>query len=338
MKILVFLPYCLGILLILGNYSCTHDPIGIEDFDTVCFSRDVLPIFQNSCALSRCHDGNNEGFNATTYESIKKAVVPGNANKSRVYSAITSIYINRMPPSPHNPLSKDQRTIIALWINQGANNTRCDPVVPSSPYGNQNNNIDSVCFAQTIQPILRSSCGVTGCHDPITHKEGYDFSSYATLMKKNGTVVPFNPNTSKLYRVITTNELEDRMPPEPRSRLRNDEIDAIRKWISEGALDSDCPVEVCDTLTEISFSKQVLPVFQRNCTGCHGTVSPNGNISLNNYDQIKFYAENGRNGVPFITSVLNGVSGFKSMPPYGSLDKCSIRTIELWINQGKPNN
>ena len=339
MKISAIVMFSLGTFLILENYSCKHDPIGIENLDTVCFSRDVLPIFQNSCAMTGCHSGGKRGFNATSYESIIKEVTPGNASKSKVYQAITSIYFNTMPPSPHTPLSKDQRTIIEVWINQGAKNTTCDSnSSPTPTSGGPQNNVDSTCFAQTIQPIFMSNCAVTGCHDPVTHQEGYDFSTYASLMSRTGSIVPFNPNASRVFNAINNNESDDRMPPPPRSKLSSADIDALSKWISQGALNSNCPSGTCDTLNPISFSQQVFPIIQKNCAGCHGSVSPNGNINLGDYNQIKYYSENGINGTPYLIGVLNSSAGFKSMPPYGKLDQCSIRTIELWINQGKINN
>jgi uncharacterized membrane protein len=317
--------------------SCTHEPLGLDKFDTICFSKDVLPIFQNSCGKVGCHDGSEEGFDARSYESIMQSITPGNAQKSDAYRAITSVYFNTMPPSPNAPLTKEQRTLIATWINQGAMKTICEssPVPPD----NGNSQSDTVCFSQTILPVLQSNCAVTGCHDPVTKIEGLNLSSYATIMSKSETVVPFNPGESKIYQSIIKLSGEDRMPPYPRARLTSTQIQQINTWISEGALNSNCPDNACDTLNTISFSTQVWPIIQNSCLGCHNTSAASGNINLNGHTNILAVAGNVVNGTSLLSGVINQKAGFKAMPPYGTkMNVCKIRTIDLWIQQGMLNN
>jgi hypothetical protein len=104
--------------------SCTHDT-KISDYPEICFARDVLPIFQNSCAISGCHDGRGEsGMSLDNYTAISRTVVPGNPGASSSYKAIIATWgENKMPPS--QPLSLDNRTIIRIWIEQGAGLTTC---------------------------------------------------------------------------------------------------------------------------------------------------------------------------------------------------------------------
>jgi mono/diheme cytochrome c family protein len=307
----------------------------METIDTICFSRDILPIFQNSCGTTGCHNGSAEGFDARSYESIMKSVTPGDPEKSDAYKVLTNVYLGEKMP-PDKPLSKEDRTLIALWIEQGAMNTDCN-ALPLNP-GAENPNPDTICFAQDILPILQSSCAVTGCHDPVAREEDYDFSTFNSLMSDKEAIVPSNPNKSKVYKVITLSDENDRMPPPPMQRLTNAQIEAFRKWISQGAINSNCPSNECDTINAISFSQQVYPIFQRNCTGCHSASTNNGNVILTSYQDIKYYSENGRNNISFLHGVLNSVTGFTSMPPYGKLDHCSIRKIEKWMEQGSLNN
>lgn len=105
--------------------SCTNTTDAFSNLDTVCFEKDVLPIFQTNCAISGCHDGSSEEFQLTDYNSIREKVKPNNAKESEVYSAITDTWGEFMPPSPRQPLSKEQRTLIYVWIQQGAKNTTC---------------------------------------------------------------------------------------------------------------------------------------------------------------------------------------------------------------------
>lgn len=112
-------------LLVLVQIGCRHDGINVSELDKVCFQRDVLPIFQNSCGTTNCHDQRgNEGYSFTDYASIVKAVKPFNPYKSKAYLAITGkAFTQFMPPS--RALSQDQRILIRVWIEQGAENTTC---------------------------------------------------------------------------------------------------------------------------------------------------------------------------------------------------------------------
>lgn len=105
--------------------SCQHEGIPADQLEQVCFNQQVLPIFQNSCATSGCHDTQTaeSGYRFTDYSNIMKAITPGNASKSKAYKALTSS-LELMPP--HNPLPKDKRTLIRIWIEQGAKESDCD--------------------------------------------------------------------------------------------------------------------------------------------------------------------------------------------------------------------
>jgi hypothetical protein len=112
--------------------SCTHDA-KLTDFPPVCFDRDVLPVFGPNCAIPRCHDGTGESQLALdNYPDILRTVVPYNPDASPSYKAITATWgENRMPPD--QPLSLENRTIIRIWIEQGAFPTTCpDTVLPGS--------------------------------------------------------------------------------------------------------------------------------------------------------------------------------------------------------------
>lgn len=116
-----FLPGLCFIFLLIN--SCQNEGIPADQLPAICFTGQVLPIFQNSCATSGCHDSSGEGgYMFTDYSNIMKAVTSGNADKSKAYQAMTSTF-TLMPPD--NPLSTEKRTIIRLWIEQGALETTC---------------------------------------------------------------------------------------------------------------------------------------------------------------------------------------------------------------------
>lgn len=317
--------------------SCRHEPYGVELLDTVCFNTQVLPIFQTSCGIAGCHDaGTAEGdFVATNFESITSLVKPYNASASELYMIITNVNNPNFMP-PNRSLSKEQRTQIMVWIEQGAKNTICVPDEGNN--GEDPLNYDTICFNQNILPILLSSCGKAGCHDAASHEGDYVLTSYSTLRQNSEAIVPYNLNESKVYKVITETDPGDVMPPPPNSPLTSEQKELFSTWITQGALNSDCPWTACDTINNISFSQQVWPIVQNNCLGCHSASSPSGGVDLSNYTQVKYYAETLRNGTPILTGSLRQNPGFVPMPPSGMLSTCQLRTFELWITQGVLDN
>ena len=108
-------------LAVISLFSCTHKT-DLTNVRTVSFNAEVLPIFQTNCGMCHGNAGRGDGGkNYMSYEGIMKDVTAGNANKSNIYSVITST-ISRMPPTSHNALNQDQRSLIYVWIEQGANN------------------------------------------------------------------------------------------------------------------------------------------------------------------------------------------------------------------------
>lgn len=312
--------------------SCTHEPQGIADLEPVCFETQIKPLIENSCAVSGCHDATTaeEGYNFSAFDGIVAAVKPGNARQSVLYNVLTDIYGEMMPP--HQPLSEDDRNLIKIWIEQGAQNTNCGNIS-----GNPGENSDTVCFNLDILPLLSSSCATAGCHDNVTAEEGYRLTSYANITQNSELVKKGNYLDSKLYKVIT-DDGDDRMPPAPKSALTQEQINKIKIWISQGAVNSNCVVAVCDTAGTISYATQVWPIVQNNCLGCHPASGTTNNISLGNYTQIKNVASVSRNGISLLAGSVHQQTGFKPMPQNGKLDNCKIATIDKWISQGMANN
>ena len=112
-------------MILIGVFSCRHDSNQIDFLQEVCFETDILPIFQTSCAISGCHSQGGESYSFTSYQGIMDAVTPGDPAKSPAYISLTKIWSveGMMPPS--QPLSEYNRTLIRVWIQQGAKNTAC---------------------------------------------------------------------------------------------------------------------------------------------------------------------------------------------------------------------
>lgn len=89
----------------------------------------------------------------------------------------------------------------------------------------------------------------------------------------------------------------------------------------------------CDT-TNVTYSANVWPVINDNCTSCHSGSAPSGNISLTDYNDIVASADNGS-----LLGTIRHDAGWSPMPKGGAqLPDCDIQRIEIWVADGTPNN
>lgn len=186
---------------------------------------------------------------------------------------------------------------------------------------------DSVYFQNTILPLLTSNCAMSGCHDPISRKEGVVLNSYAGVM---GIVKAGNANGSKLISVVTSTNPGVIMPPPPMAKLTTAQIDALKKWINQGAKNNSC--SSCDTAT-FTFSAAVKPIISNKCVGCHTGASAGGGVDLSTYTGVKASATAGT-----LLGSVQHAAGYKPMPVGGTLPACEVTQIQKWIAAGALNN
>jgi hypothetical protein len=191
----------------------------------------------------------------------------------------------------------------------------------------------AVCFQDQILPVINSNCAVSGCHDASSEES---LNNYNNIMK---FITPGKPNQSKIYKLITTTSVfSEFMPPSPSNPLTQDQIDAISIWILQGAENNTCPEPPCDT-SNVSFSGFVFPIIQDNCYGCHSGSNPEGGIFLTNYDQVKTQGTIPEGSTGSLLGSITWAYGNYQMPKNSNpLSDCKIAQIEIWIQEGMPNN
>jgi uncharacterized membrane protein len=184
---------------------------------------------------------------------------------------------------------------------------------------------DSVCFNTQILPIFNSSCALSGCHDAITHTDGYNLTSYSGI--KNN-IVAGNPTSGKIMREINRNS----MPISPGNPLTAEQKALITKWINEGALNRTCN-DPCDPINA-TFASGVNSIITTNCVGCHNNSLASGGINLNGYTNIKVQALNGK-----LICSIQQTGSCSSMPKNApKLGNNCISLIQNWITNGAQNN
>jgi len=316
--------------LVLVQTRCRHDDLVAATVAKVCYQSDIGPIFLRSCAISGCHDSQRGrgGYSFTDYNSVMKAITPFNAQKSKAYKAITGKgFVQLMPPS--GALSENERILIRVWIDQGAENTTCTTSVTGGGSTPPVTVAQKVCYQSDVLPVLVSSCGITGCHDQTTHKEGYTITSYANVM--SNLVVAGSPTTSRLYTAISGNpSSENFMPPKPYAALTTAVKDSIFNWIKNGALNDVC-TSSCDTTGVVTYQKQISALISKNCISCHSGTNASKGILLDTYAGVKTYLDNGK-----LLAAVKGTS--IQMPPSYSISTCELRQIILWKSNGATQN
>src|SRR4051794_30365929 len=95
---------------------------------------------------------------------------------------------------------------------------------------------DKVDFAKSIQPILEKRC--IECHGSKKQKGDLRLDSKGAALKGGKdakAIVPEKPEESDMCRRISLKPGDDDIMPPKGDPLTKEQIDLIKKWISEGA-------------------------------------------------------------------------------------------------------
>ena len=108
---------------------------------------------------------------------------------------------------------------------------------------------------------------------------------------------------------------------------------------SGSAVNDDCGICGGDNSTcNISYSLTIQPIFNTNCTGCHGGSS---GLTLDSYNTLiaGSVIESGNGAGSLLIKKLRGTaSGFQMPKNQDPLDDTTINLIETWINEGALDN
>ena len=86
------------------------------------------------------------------------------------------------------------------------------------------------------------------------------------------------------------------------------------------------------SFSQVDYDTQIQPIFEANCTACHGASSYSG-LTLLSYDDLM---EGGNSGDVIATGLLTEYINAGEMPPFyaGSLTAEEIDLINLWVSEG----
>lgn len=203
-----------------------------------------------------------------------------------------------------------------------------DPIDPGVHTISEACDQDSVYFVNDIRPILISYCATSGCHDPISAEGELIAVNYNSLLNSD-KIVRGNPIESTLYQRITSGSPDLQMPPPGEVALNAGQINLIETWISQGAKNNECIGE-CET-ENLNFNDHIAVIIKDYCAGCHGGNNPDGDLLLENYQQVRAAGMDGR-----LLGTIRKQAGFIPMPFYGSMTDCEVNQIEAWVFNNMP--
>ncbi len=140
-----------------------------------------------------------------------------------------------------------------------------------------------VSFVHDIEPLFRKNC--FGCHQGAKQLGGYKMTEFTALLQGGETgeaaVVAGDPEASYLIDQISLVDGHAEMPKAPLKPLAQPDIDLVRRWIAEGAV-NDSPAKV-----QPQFDSENPPIYLGPPTLPSVAVSPDGKtIAVAGYYEI----------------------------------------------------
>lgn len=198
------------------------------------FERDIQPFFEQHCTECHGHDSTKADLDLRSLAALLRGgesgevVSPGNAHGSSLFEKVKS---GEMPPKKRTKLTTQELGLLEAWINAGARGQASD-VPPDLSKAEKN--------ARKVYDILELKC--LPCHNGKKQEGQLDLRTVPSMVKggKNGTaLVKGTAEQSLLVKKI----VDDAMPPRDQRNnasikpITTGELDLIRQWISDGAVE-----------------------------------------------------------------------------------------------------
>ena len=193
-------------------------------------------------------------------------------------------------------------------------------------------------FRRNVAPLLNARC--VRCHGEKVRKANLDLRSAAGVLKggeSGAVVVAGKPDKSLLYERVHKGE----MPPEEGKRLREAEVEMIRRWIADGA-----KIELSDGSQSAISQYDVIPIMLRRCTACHGLHRQENGLDLRSKATMVRGGKSGPAivpGKPADSLLIKKIAAGQMPPPTRLVEACvkpveqaELDTLTRWIAAGAP--
>ena len=192
-------------------------------------------------------------------------------------------------------------------------------------------NPDKVSFYKQIRPIFQAQC--QGCHQPAKAGGGFVMTSFDRLLAAGESgekaVVPGQPDASHLLAEITPKDGKAEMPKD-KAPLSQVEIDLIRKWIEQGAVD-DTPANAVSKIDQ-----EHPPTYSRLPVVTSLDYSPNGQlIAVSGFHEVLLHKADGSGLAARLVGLSDRIESAKFSPDGKRLAvagglPCRMGELQVW--------
>jgi len=131
-----------------------------------------------------------------------------------------------------------------------------------------------VSYYNQVRPIFVANC--QGCHQPSNPSANYIMTEFKSLLaggrSNKPAIVPHHPEKSHLVAQITPDEKGAAKMPMARPPLPKEEIELIKRWIAQGAVDDSAQ------FAKARFDMEHPPVYTRPPVITSLDFSPDGKL------------------------------------------------------------
>ncbi len=169
---------------------------------------------------------------------------------------------------------------------------------------------DQVSFYKQIRPLFQAHCH--GCHQPARDRGSYVMTDFAKLLaggeSDTAAIVAHKPEESYLVDLITPTDGEAEMP-KGKKPLNGVEINLIKRWIAEGAVD-DTPAGA-----KRHFDSEHPPVYTRPPVITSIDFSPDGQLlAVAGFHEVLLTKADGSELVARLIGVSERIESVKFSP------------------------
>jgi mono/diheme cytochrome c family protein len=167
-----------------------------------------------------------------------------------------------------------------------------------------------ISFDKQIRPIFQGVC--IGCHQPAKPKGNYVMVSRERMLaageSKLPAIVPGQPDKSNLVKLLTPEKGEAEMP-KGKKPLAPSEIELVRQWIAEGAID-DTPVNA-----KAKFDVDHPPIYTRPPVIPAIDFSPDGEtLAIAGFHEVLLYKADGSERVARLVGLSERIQSVRFSP------------------------
>jgi WD40 repeat protein len=188
-----------------------------------------------------------------------------------------------------------------------------------------------ISFDRQIRPIFQGVC--IGCHQPAKAKGNYTMMSRESMVaageSKLPAIVPGQPDKSNLVKLISPDKGEAEMP-KGKKALSAVEIELIRQWIAEGAVD-DRPVNA-----KARFDAEHPPIYTRPPVLPAIDYSPDGQmLAIAGFHEVLLYKADGSERIARLVGLSERIQSVRFSPDGKSLAAAGglparIGELQIW--------